>query len=114
MLRSTPVYSVFGNHERFVAQDLTQTGDYFNMFTFPTNAEAGGVASGTEAYYSFDFRNVHFVVLDSEDYASSPAALTPWSRGSRPISLPPARIGSSRSGTARRTRAACSTTRTPR
>jgi hypothetical protein len=77
MLRSTPVYSTFGNHERFVAQDLTQTGDYFNMFSFPKNAEAGGVASGTEAYYSFDFRNVHFVVLDSEDYASSPAALTP-------------------------------------
>lgn len=77
MLRSTPVYSTFGNHERFVAQDLTQTGDYFNMFTFPKNAEAGGVASGTEAYYSFDFHNVHFVVLDSEDFASSPAALSP-------------------------------------
>jgi len=54
------------------AQDLAQTGDYFNMFSFPKNGEAGGVASGTEAYYSFDFRNVHFVVLDSEDYASSP------------------------------------------
>jgi len=77
MLRSTPVYSTFGNHERFVAQDLTQTGDYFNMFSFPKNAEAGAVASGTEAYYSFDFHNVHFVVLDSEDYASSSAALTP-------------------------------------
>ena len=77
MLRSTPVYSVFGNHERFVAQDLTQTGDYFNMFSFPKNAEAGGVASGTEAYYSFDYRNVHFVMLDSEDYAASPAALAP-------------------------------------
>jgi len=77
MLRSTPVYSVFGNHERFVSQDLTQTGDYFNMFSFPKNAEAGGVASGTEAYYSFDFRNVHFVMLDSEDYAATPAALAP-------------------------------------
>ena len=77
MLRTTPVYSVFGNHERFVSQDLTQAGDYFNMFSFPKAAEAGGVASGTEAYYSFDFRNVHFVVLDSEDYAVSAGALTP-------------------------------------
>ncbi len=77
MLRTTPVYSTFGNHERFVAQDLTQTGDYFNMFSFPTAGEAGGVASGTEAYYSFDFHNAHFVILDSEDYALSAGAMTP-------------------------------------
>ena len=36
------------------------------MFSFPTAGEAGGVASGTEAYYSFDYGNVHFIVLDSE------------------------------------------------
>jgi hypothetical protein len=35
------------------------------MFTFPRNAESGGVASGTEHYYSFDFGNIHFVCLDS-------------------------------------------------
>ncbi|MCH7870037.1 MAG: metallophosphoesterase, partial [Myxococcales bacterium] len=28
---------------------------------------AGGVASSTEAYYSFDYANIHFVVLDSAD-----------------------------------------------
>ena len=77
MLRSTPVYSTFGNHERFASQDLTQTGDYFAMFSFPTLAEAGGVASGTEAYYSFDFHNAHVVVLDSEDFATSAPAATP-------------------------------------
>ena len=77
MLRTTPVYSVFGNHERLVAQDNTQTGDYFDMFTFPMAGEAGGVASGTEAYYSFDFRNVHFVVLDSEYYADTPVRAAP-------------------------------------
>jgi hypothetical protein len=69
MLRTTPVYSTFGNHERFSSQDLTETGPYFQMFSFPTGGEAGGVASGTESYYSFDFANVHFVVLDSEDFA---------------------------------------------
>jgi hypothetical protein len=30
-------------------------------------AECGGVASGTEAYYSFDYGNIHFVVLDSHE-----------------------------------------------
>ena len=35
------------------------------MFNLPANAEAGGLGSGTEAYYSFDFANIHFVVLDS-------------------------------------------------
>ena len=28
---------------------------------------AGGVASGTEAYYSFDYANTHFIALDSHD-----------------------------------------------
>ncbi|MGH7894108.1 MAG: purple acid phosphatase family protein [Candidatus Binatia bacterium] len=68
MLRTTPVWSVFGNHERFSSLDLTQAGPYFDMFSFPTAGEAGGVASGTEAYYSFDYANVHFIVLDSEDF----------------------------------------------
>jgi hypothetical protein len=74
MLRTTPVYSTFGNHERFSSLDLSQTGPYFDMFTFPTAGQAGGVASGTEAYYSFDYGNVHFVVLDSEDFTPSSAS----------------------------------------
>jgi hypothetical protein len=35
------------------------------MFTLPMNGEAGGVASGTEDYYSFDYGDIHFVCLDS-------------------------------------------------
>jgi hypothetical protein len=69
MLRTTPVLSVVGNHEVMptgVSNSVTQTGPYFDMFSFPTAAEAGGIASGTEAYYSFDYANVHFIVLDSE------------------------------------------------
>ena len=31
----------------------------------PANAECGGVSSGTEAFYSFDIGNVHFLSLDS-------------------------------------------------
>jgi hypothetical protein len=80
MLRTTPVYSVFGNHERFSSLDLTQTGPYYDMFSFPTLGEAGGVASGTESYYSFDYANVHFIALDSEDFtpSSSSGPMLTW------------------------------------
>ena len=38
---------------------------YLNIFSLPQNGEAGGIASGSEKYYSFDYANVHFVCLDS-------------------------------------------------
>lgn len=38
---------------------------YYNIFTLPMNAEAGGVASGTEDYYSYNYGNVHFLALDA-------------------------------------------------
>jgi hypothetical protein len=50
---------------------VTQVGPYFNMFSFPTAGEAGGVASGTESYYAFDYGNVHFIALDSEQAPTS-------------------------------------------
>lgn len=75
MLRTTPVYSVFGNHEAFSSNSVTQVGPYFTMFSLPTGGQAGGVASGTEAYYAFDWGNVHFIVLDSEQAPAS--AVTP-------------------------------------
>jgi predicted phosphodiesterase len=71
MLRTTPVYSVFGNHEGFSSNSVTQIGPYFDMFSFPMAGEAGGVASGTEAYFSFDYANLHFIVLDSEQAPTS-------------------------------------------
>lgn len=72
-LRTTPVWSVFGNHEILSSNPLTQTGPYFAMFTFPTAAQLGGVASGSEAYFSFDYGNTHFIVLDSEEAPTSPS-----------------------------------------
>jgi len=39
---------------------------YLDIFSFPTNGEVGGVASGTEQYYSFDYGNIHVVNLDSQ------------------------------------------------
>ena len=42
-------------------------GPDYDIFTLPKQGEAGGVASGTEAYYSFDYANVHFVCLESSE-----------------------------------------------
>jgi Calcineurin-like phosphoesterase len=39
--------------------------EYFSAFTMPQNAELGGVASTTKRYYSYNYGNVHFIVLDS-------------------------------------------------
>jgi MYXO-CTERM domain-containing protein len=39
---------------------------YTDIFTLPTAAQAGGVASGSEHFYSFDYANAHFVVLDPD------------------------------------------------
>jgi len=69
IMRNTPFWSVPGNHEFGTggADSPTQTGAYYDSHTFPTSGEAGGVPSGTEAYYSFDYANVHVITLDSHD-----------------------------------------------
>lgn len=38
---------------------------YYNIFTLPSAGESGGVPSGTEAFYSYDYGNIHFLSLDS-------------------------------------------------
>jgi len=60
LMPNTVLWPVYGNHD-------ARRWTYFRIFDLPENAEAGGVASHTENYYSFDYSNVHFVVLDSED-----------------------------------------------
>ena len=67
MLRTTALWSCLGNHDGKTANSITQSGVYYDVFTFPTRGQAGGVASGTEAYYSFDYANIHFISLDSHD-----------------------------------------------
>ena len=66
-LQNTVAYSCLGNHDGYSADSGNQTGPYYDIFTFPTAAEGGGVASGTEAYYSYDYANIHFIVLDAYD-----------------------------------------------
>jgi hypothetical protein len=64
VLRNTPLWSTIGNHE--TAQQTTLSSfSYLDNFTLPQAGEAGGVASGTERYYSFDYANIHFICLDA-------------------------------------------------
>jgi hypothetical protein len=65
MLRQSVLWPTIGNHDTAQSTNPSPTLPYFQMFTLPTRAEAGGVPSGTEKYYSFDYANIHFVCLDS-------------------------------------------------
>lgn len=67
MLSKSVIWPAFGNHDGHSANSNTESGPFYNIFTLPRNAEAGGVASGTEAYYAFDFANIHFICLNSHD-----------------------------------------------
>lgn len=67
ILRQLPLWSTLGNHDGHSADSGTQSGPYYDIFTLPDSAQAGGLASGTEAYYSFDYANIHFICLDSYD-----------------------------------------------
>ena len=67
VLRNHVLWPVPGNHEFGDSDSPSQSGPYYEAFTLPISAQAGGLASGTEAYYSFDYGNVHFAALDSHD-----------------------------------------------
>ncbi|HQQ62920.1 MAG TPA: metallophosphoesterase [Pseudomonadales bacterium] len=67
LMHQTVVWPTLGNHDGYSVNTPAQTGPYYDIFSLPKNAEAGGVASGTEAYYSYNYGNIHFVVLDSFD-----------------------------------------------
>lgn len=72
ILKNTVLYPTLGNHDGHSADSGTQSGPYYDVFTMPKAGEAGGVPSGTEAYYAFDYGNVHFVCLDSYDSDTDP------------------------------------------
>ena len=76
MLRKSVLWPTIGNHETYNGENPIP---YLSIFTLPMGGEAGGVASGTENYYSFDYGNIHFVCLDSmtED-RNAGGAMTTW------------------------------------
>ena len=73
------LWPTLGNHDGRSADSTTESGPYYDIFSLPRNGEAGGVASGTEAYYSFDYGNMHFICLDSnETDRSADGAMMTW------------------------------------
>lgn len=66
IMKQTVLWPAPGNHDYYNTSNLeSRSTPYFNNFTVPVNAEAGGIASGTESYYSYNYANIHFVSLDS-------------------------------------------------
>ena len=104
-LRNIVTWPAVGNHDTAGSTAFSTNYPYFAMFTLPTNAEAGGVPSGLEHYYSFDHGPAHFVCLDSmtSDRATN-GAMADWLRtdllantnrwleGGLSVSIPPEMI----------------------
>lgn len=67
VMRQTVLFPTSGNHDYNNSALLLESRStpYFEIFTLPKAGEAGGVASGTEMYYSYDYANIHFISLDS-------------------------------------------------
>ncbi len=67
LLRNIKLYPSPGNHDYGNSSSNTgvRNNAYYNNFVMPTNGECGGDSSRTEAYYSFDIGNIHFLSLDS-------------------------------------------------
>ena len=59
LLRNTPYIPAYGNHD-------DRRWAFYDNFTFPEQGELGGVPSGTEHYFSFDYGPLHVVFLDTE------------------------------------------------
>lgn len=64
-LKKIVVWPAPGNHDYNNNIPFSPSPAYLDIFTLPTLGEAGGVSSGTEKYYSYNYGNIHFIVLDS-------------------------------------------------
>ncbi|MES2645580.1 MAG: metallophosphoesterase [Bacteroidota bacterium] len=77
ILKNHVVFPSPGNHD-YANSSSRQTDHnvpYYNIFNMPTAAECGGVASGTEAFYSYNWGNIHFLSLDSYGYETGSTRL---------------------------------------
>jgi acid phosphatase type 7 len=79
-LQQLPLWSCLGNHETYGGEVDGQFA-YERIHVFPTAGECGGVASGTERYYSWNHGNVHFISIDSMTASRAPTgAMSEWLR----------------------------------
>ncbi len=79
MLIKSVLWATLGNHD-----DGTSSNPgpypYYDIFSLPKRGEAGGMTSGTEAYYSFDYGYIHFICLNSatDNLRSANSAMWTW------------------------------------
>jgi hypothetical protein len=73
-LRQSVLWSTIGNHDTAQSTNPSLAIPYFQIFNNPTTAAAGGVSSGTEKYYSFDYGRIHFISLDSMTSSRAPGS----------------------------------------
>jgi hypothetical protein len=74
-LRNVVCWPAMGNHEGATSKGTNGVGPYYDAYVCPTRGEAGGLASGLEAFYSFDYGRTHFIVLDSHDLDRRPTGM---------------------------------------
>ena len=72
ILKQAFLWPTLGNHDTAGSQSPPASLPYYQIFNLPVNGVAGGTASGTEDYYSFDYGSIHFVCLDSMTSDRSP------------------------------------------
>lgn len=66
-LRNHTLLPTLGNHDAKSCVTTQDIGPYFDLFTLPKNGENNTLPSGTEAYYSYNYANIHFICLESTD-----------------------------------------------
>ncbi len=78
-MRQTVCFAAMGNHEGHSSNGALGIGPFFDAYACPKEGESGGVPSGTESYYSYDFGRCHFIVLNSHDLdRRDTAAMARW------------------------------------
>ena len=78
-LQEKVCWASMGNHEGFNSSGKTGVGPFYDAYVCPTKAEAGGIPSGTETFYSFDYGNIHIICLNSHDIDRRPqGAMAKW------------------------------------
>ncbi len=67
ILKNHQLFPSPGNHDyaNNAARQADHAIPYYSIFSTPSEAQCGGIASGTEAYYSWNWGNIHFLSLDS-------------------------------------------------
>ena len=63
MIDKIPLAPISGNHEDYTLNwKMTEPHTYLNLFTLPTN----GIEGLNEYFYSYDYGDVHFTVIDTQ------------------------------------------------